>query len=197
MVVVLMLVLGLVWPLPVTFAQVGQGATMTVLKGQVAVVHEDGSAEQPAPSGTLVKAGDEIRTLSPGGALITFFSGIEIELGDATVILVGEVAQNGARVNVSISQVFGTTVSRIESFADPLSAYRIENGGAVAVIRGSTLAMRGPEDTPNGTFAAAVCIDCGPEITWKRSIRTRSKSTTTRRTPLRRPEIQPGWLAPS
>jgi hypothetical protein len=29
-----------------------QGATMTVLRGQVAVIHPDGSAIQPAPSGT-------------------------------------------------------------------------------------------------------------------------------------------------
>ena len=44
-------------------AQVQDGATMTVLRGQVAVVRPDGSAVQPAPSGTVVRPGDEIRTL--------------------------------------------------------------------------------------------------------------------------------------
>ena len=69
-------------------------------------------------------------------------------------------AQSRSDVSVATPEpwLFGTTVSRIESFTDPLSAYRIENGGAVAVIRGSTLAMRGPEDTPlptTSTKAAA------------------------------------------
>jgi hypothetical protein len=40
------------------FAQSEDGATMTVLRGQVAVVRGDGSAVQPAPSGTIVHAGD-------------------------------------------------------------------------------------------------------------------------------------------
>jgi hypothetical protein len=50
------------------FSQVQDNATMTVLRGQVAVVSPDGSAVQPAPSGTTVAAGDEIRTLAGAGA---------------------------------------------------------------------------------------------------------------------------------
>src|SRR5919206_3863701 len=72
-------------------AQIDEGATMTVLRGQVAVVHPDGSAIQPAPSGTVVHAGDEIRTLGNTGALITFFSGTEIELDQNTVIAIDQV----------------------------------------------------------------------------------------------------------
>src|SRR5688572_33329212 len=69
-------------------AQPIQGATLTVLRGQVAVVRPDGSAVQPAPSGTSVMPGDDIRTLTQSGALITFFVGTEIELGEATVLRV-------------------------------------------------------------------------------------------------------------
>lgn len=159
---VLALVMTSLVPRGAALAQPQQGATMTVLRGQVALIHEDGSAIQPAPSGTTVTIGDEIRTLSPGGALITFFNGIEIELGPETNIQIGGIYTEGNRVNVSISQLVGTTVSRIESFTDPKSSYRIESGGAVAMIRGSTIAMRGPENTPTGNFAAAVCFDCGP-----------------------------------
>jgi len=80
MVVGVLLALQLAVAIPAA-AQVGQGATMTVLQGSVAVIRTNGSAVQPAPSGTEVFPGDEIRTLNQSGALITFFAGTEIELG--------------------------------------------------------------------------------------------------------------------
>ena len=142
--------------------QVREGATMTVLRGEVAVIRPDGTATQPAPSGTTVFPGDEIRTLSPGGALITFFGGTEIEMGPATILIVNRVSQDGARIEVSLKQVFGATISRVQALTDPASSYRIEVGGAVALVRGSTLAVRGPETTPSGVFASVACQDCGP-----------------------------------
>ena len=63
----LLLVLAATGGPSTTRAQVQQGATLTVLRGQVAVVRPDGSAVQPAPSGTVVAAGDEIRTLTAPG----------------------------------------------------------------------------------------------------------------------------------
>lgn len=48
--VLLALLAALVLPALPGTAQVGQGATMTVLRGQVAVLRPDGSAVQPAPS---------------------------------------------------------------------------------------------------------------------------------------------------
>ena len=114
-------------------AQVREGATMTVLRGQVAIIRPDGSATQPAPSGTVVTAGDEIRTLTATGALITFFAGTEIELGPDTILVVDRVTQQGARVEVSLKQVLGATISRVQSLGDEASAYRGEAGGAVAV----------------------------------------------------------------
>jgi hypothetical protein len=123
-------------PVQSASAQVEDGATMTVLRGQVAVVRPDGTARQPAPSGILVYAGDEIRTLSAAGALITFFVGTELELGDDTVIRVEAASRDGERIEVSLTQVLGQTVSRVETFAHPGSSYRVEAGGAVALVRG-------------------------------------------------------------
>jgi hypothetical protein len=117
-------------------AQVEDGATMTVLRGQVAVVRPDGTVRQPAPSGILVYAGDEIRTLSTAGALITFFVGTELELAEETVIRVEAASRDGERIEVSLTQVLGQTVSRVETFAHPGSSYRVEAGGAVALVRG-------------------------------------------------------------
>src|SRR5215216_517476 len=144
------------------FSQVQEGATMTVLRGQVAVVHPDGSAVQPAPSGMDVRTGDEIRTLSKAGALITFFAGTEIELGEGTILVVEAVTRAGDRVNVSLKQVAGVTLNRVQSLAAG-SSYQIDAGGAVAVVRGTTFALAGPTATSQGNVVALACLeDCGP-----------------------------------
>jgi hypothetical protein len=118
-------------------AQPRDGATMTVLAGQVAVIHSDGSAIQPAPSGTTVYPNDEIRTLDSSVALITFFSGTEIELGEDTVLVVERVSRDGERVDISLRQVFGIAINRVSALAETGSSYRIQAGGAVAVVRGT------------------------------------------------------------
>ena len=117
-------------------AQVADGATLTVLRGEIAVVRPDGSATQPAPSGTTVYAGDELRTLTRSGALITFFVGTEIELGEETILVVERVGRQGERIDIALKQVAGAALSRVQSFTDPGSSYRIEAGGTVALVRG-------------------------------------------------------------
>jgi hypothetical protein len=108
----LLLVLTAAGPVP-ALAQPQQGATMTVLRGQVAVLHGDGSAEQPAPSGATVRAGDEIRTLTQSGALITFFVGTEIEMGEGTSLVVDRISRDGGRVDISLTQVLGASLHRV------------------------------------------------------------------------------------
>jgi hypothetical protein len=148
-------------------AQVDDGATLTVLRGQVAVIHADGSAVQPAASGTIVKAGDEIRTLTKTGALITFFAGTEIEMGEDTILTVERVSKQGATVDISLKQVLGVTLNRVQSLTDPNSSYRIDAGGATAVVRGTTFALIGPVPTSQGNIVALVCLDdCSPATTF-------------------------------
>jgi hypothetical protein len=148
-------------PLPAS-AQVQDGATMTVLRGQVAVVRADGSAMQPAPSGTVVRAGDEIRTLSQSGAVITFFIGTEIELGEETTLAVEQVARDGGRIDVALRQVFGVSLHRVQALADPASSYRVEVGGAVAVVRGTDFLLYGPTDE---NVVGMVCLEDCPQQT--------------------------------
>jgi hypothetical protein len=142
----LILFITLVRPDQFSAAQAPQGATMTVISGQVAVVRPDGSAMQPAPSGTTVFPGDEIRTLTASGALITFFIGTEIEMGADTALVVERVSRQGDQVDVSLKQALGISVSRIQTFTDPNSAYRIGAGGAVALVRGTEIGVYGPQD---------------------------------------------------
>ena len=127
----------------------------------MAIIRPDGSAVQPAPSGTIVRTGDEIRTLSATGALITFFVGTEIELGAETILVVDRISRQGERVDVSLKQVFGATLNRVQALTDPASAYRIEAGGAVAVVRGTTFSLLGPFPTARGNVVVLVCLeDC-------------------------------------
>jgi hypothetical protein len=142
-------------PLPAV-AQVQDGATMTVLRGQVAVVRGDGSATQPAPSGTIVQTGDEIRTLPRSGATITFFAGTEIELGEQTTLAIEHASSDGDRVDISLRQVFGVSLHRVHSLADSGSSYRVEVGGAVAVVRGTEFLIYGPTDE---NIVGMVCLD--------------------------------------
>ena len=160
---ILVLTLSLLPPTPAS-SQVQDGATMTVLRGQVAVIRPDGSAIQPAPSGTVVRAGDEIRTLSGTGALITFFAGTEIELGSDTILVVDRVTRQGERIDVSLRQVLGSSINRVQTFSDLGSAYRIEAGGAVALVRGTELLIFGP--TPEGLVFIVCLSDCGPSTTF-------------------------------
>ena len=153
--------------LPVALVRAQQGATMTVLRGQVAIIRPDGSAVQPAPSGTVVNAGDEIRTLSRTGALITFFTGTEIELGEETILVVEQVSRQGDRIDVSLRQVLGATVNRVQTVTGSGSTYRVDAGGAVALVRGTTFAVIGPVTTGAGNLVVIVCLeDCAPTSTF-------------------------------
>src|SRR5919107_174133 len=138
---VLILALALLLPPYTASAQIQQGATLTILRGQVAIIRANGTAVQPAPNGSTVDAGDEIRTISKSGALITFFSGTEIEMGEDTILVVQQVSRQGDKIDVSLKQVLGATVNRVQSVTGSGSTYQIEAGGAVALVRGTTFAM--------------------------------------------------------
>jgi hypothetical protein len=145
-------------------AQVQEGATMTVLRGAVAVLRPDGAAVQPAPSGTVVRPGDEIRTLSHSGALITFFLGTEIELGEETILVVERVSRDGERVDVALRHVLGASLHRVQTLSDPGSAYRVDVGGAVALVRGTEFLVYGPTD--EGVVGIVCLADCDARTTF-------------------------------
>ena len=137
-------------------AQITDGATMTVLHGQVAIVRADGSALQPAPSGTIVRASDEIRTLAGAGAVLTFFSGTEIEIGEETTLVIERVSLDGDRIDISLRQVFGASLHRVHALTDAGSSYRVNGGGAVALVRGTTFVVYGPTEEH---VVGIVCLD--------------------------------------
>lgn len=161
------LALGILLTIAVTLppgtvaAQVQQGATLTILRGQVAIIRANGTAIQPAPSGSNVDVGDEIRTITRSGALVTFFSGTEIEMGEDTILVVEQLSRQGDKIDVSLRQVLGATVNRVQTLAATGSTYEIQAGGAVALVRGTTFAMVGPVTTSSGNVVTIACReDC-------------------------------------
>ena len=145
-------------------AQDQDGATMTVLRGQVAVVAASGQSVQPARSGTVVRAGDEVRTLPDSGAAVTFFSGTEIELGERTTLVVERISRTGGQIDISLRQVFGVTLHRVKSLPSPGSAYRVDVGGAVALVRGTEFVLYGPTD--ENVVGIACLDDCDARTTF-------------------------------
>jgi len=154
--------LGMI-PTPVS-AQVEDNATMTVIRGQVAVLRGGEGALQPAPSGTVVRGGDEIRTLTQSGALITFFAGTEIELGDQTSLAIDHISRDGSRIDISLTQVFGASLHRVQSLADPGSSYRVDVGGTAALVRGTSFLVYGQTDEQ--VVGIACLQDCTAQTTF-------------------------------
>jgi hypothetical protein len=138
-------------------AQVPQGATLTVVSGQTALVRANGLASQPVASGSALGVGDRIATLGGSTALVTFFEGSEIELGEDTTIILREMRSTGNEVHLTVEDVLGDTVSRVKAFVNPNSVYTVQNPGGhvVAVIRGST--VRFVQYETGGTLVIADC----------------------------------------
>lgn len=136
-------------------AQTAGRATLTVLRGSAAVLRADGTAISPATSGLVIGVGDQVSSLARSQALITFFDGTELELGSDTTLIVQEMATQGRRTTITVRSVFGTTLHRVVTLADPGSTYRVEAGGSVAIVRGTTFAHYHDPGTGDVTVAVS------------------------------------------
>jgi hypothetical protein len=130
-------------------AQVQPGATLTAITGTLAVVFGNGSAVQPAPSGTVVRTDDRVATLANSEGLLTFFEGSELQLTQNTTILVRELRISGSEVHITVEDVLGTATGRLASFVNPSSSLSLQSPGGrvIAIIRGSfaRLTVFGPD----------------------------------------------------
>jgi hypothetical protein len=77
------------------------------------------------------------------------------------------VSRQGDKIDVSLKQVLGATINRVQTVTGSGSTYQIEAGGAVALVRGTTFAMVGPVTTPVGNIVTIACLaDCTPTSTF-------------------------------
>jgi hypothetical protein len=139
--------------------QISFGATLTVLRGTVSVVHGDGTAVSPAVSGLKLDAGDRVATVGRATALVTFFDGSEVELGSDTTIAIQETSSNGNLVTIIIQAVLGTAVHHVATFANPASTYTVISNGTEMLVKG-TIVGHGVDD--DGNVTAYLIESSGP-----------------------------------
>jgi hypothetical protein len=149
----------LVLPSPEVFSQVGPGASLTVVRGSVSVTRPDGTAIYPAGTGLTLAIGDVVGTLERTRAIVTFFSGSEIELGSNTTIVIRRLDRDLLdSANVTVEHLSGMTVIRVNS-GQPV---RVLAGDTIALIR-SGEAGHGVD--PNTNNITVVCVDGGNKCT--------------------------------
>jgi hypothetical protein len=140
---VLALLVGILAQSGLALGQIGQGATLTVIRGAVSVVRTDGTSVSPAATGLLLGVGDKVATVGRSAALVTFFDGSEVELGADTAIAIHEIQANSAgQITIFIENLLGSTVHHIVTFIAAGSTYRILAGGTVTEVHGTTLGHR-------------------------------------------------------
>src|SRR6266536_1130213 len=148
------LLLAAVVPSSLVLCQVGPGASLTVIRGSVAVSRPDGTAIFPAGTGLTLAVGDVVGTIERTRAIVTFFSGSEIELGSNTTIVIRRLDRDlldDARVTVE--NLTGLSVIRVPAGAPTESAIRVINGDTVAVIRSGEVGHGVDPDSNNVTVA--------------------------------------------
>jgi hypothetical protein len=112
-------------------------ATLTVTEPSVTVIPGASGAAHAGVSGETVGAGDRILTANPGGAVITFADGSEVELAPGTEVRLDAVGQTaGGGSLVAIAQASGTTVSRVTDLGAN-GSYQLETPNATAFVRGT------------------------------------------------------------
>jgi hypothetical protein len=101
--------------------------------------------------------GDRIATVGRAAALVTFFEGSELELGEDATIILREIRASGSEVHVTVEDVLGSTVNRVQAFVNPNSVYKVQTpqGQVVALIRGSV--VRFVRFESGGTLVNADC----------------------------------------
>jgi ferric-dicitrate binding protein FerR (iron transport regulator) len=116
-----------------------QYCTITGISGTVTVLLEDSIAWTEAEINTQLRAGDRIRTTDNSSAIITFFEGSVIELESNTEVGITElIIEVGPKsTTISLEQVIGTTINRVQKLVDTASSYEIETPSAVAAVRGT------------------------------------------------------------
>jgi hypothetical protein len=154
-----------VFPSASALSQVGPGASLTVLRGSVAVSRPDGTAIYPAGTGLTLAVGDTVGTLDRTRALVTFFTGSEVELGSNTTIVIRRLDRDLLdEARVTLENVSGLTVIRVPPGGPPEGAVRIVSSDTVAEVR-SGEAGHGVDPTTNNVTVA--CVDgtyrCGPD----------------------------------
>ena len=154
--VILVTLLPTIFHAPSVLSQVRPGASLTVVQGSVAVTQSDGTKVYPAGTGLTLDIGDIVGTLERTRAIVTFFSGSEVELGSNTTIVIRRLDRDLLdQANVTVENLSGATLIRVPTDAGPNPGVRVLGNNTVAVIRYGEVG-HGIDPTTNNVTVACV-----------------------------------------
>ena len=135
---------GGVTPTPTTAltptpGNIASPSTISSPSGEVLVQKSGSTTWVAATAGMELKAGDRLKTGSDGAVLLLFFEGSTMEVKADTEILINKLslAAGTGTTTISLQQVVGNTVNRVQKLVDSESKYEVETPAASAVVRGT------------------------------------------------------------
>ena len=112
-------------------------ASLEPVQGLVQIQTPDGTWDTVTDT-ILVGEGDRIRTSGDGVAYLTFFDGIESEIGPSTLVVVSTlVLPEDGSLDITMDVLVGSTLTNIEVALDAADRFEIHTPGATAVVRGT------------------------------------------------------------
>ncbi|MBX5491150.1 MAG: FecR domain-containing protein [Chloroflexi bacterium] len=146
------------------------GATLTIISGQVAVQLPGAARFGPARDGHALPVGAVVRTGSDGRATLTFFDGTTATLDPDTEVVVARVepatgTSDGLLMTLQLSA--GRVWAQVASLFDRGSTFEVQAAGASAVAREGTFGYRLAADGTLACWAIA-----GTDLTVRRGADT-------------------------
>jgi plastocyanin len=135
-------------------------AQLGTVSGTVAVTFANGSALQPAGSGTTLSPGDRISTVGKGAATIELPSVGRIELASDTTVILRDLKTDGGATRVTVELVQGMIVNQLAPAGDVRLDFRAVDPNGQAVAHATDGASFGMGRDENGNVTVA-CVSCG------------------------------------
>jgi hypothetical protein len=128
-----------------TFAAKQQKATLTGVKGKVAVQAKGTSTWKTATNNMDVNAGDMVRTSSGSSAIIKFSDGSMVKQGPMASMTIGALDGTAGNAKTKLDVDSGKTWARVRKVGAD-SSFDVETPTAVAGVRGTFFSSEAEED---------------------------------------------------
>ena len=128
-----------------TFAAKNQKATLTAVKGKVAVQMKGESTWKAATNNMQVNSGDTVRTSSGSSVIIKFTDGSMVKQGPMASMTIGALDGTAGNAKTKLDVDSGKTWARVRKLGSE-SSFDVETPTAVAGVRGTFFSSEAEED---------------------------------------------------
>lgn len=136
---VLVIVISGVW---VSGPSVARTATLRDMVGQVQVADRSGADWKTVADGTLLSAGQQVRTLDGSSATLQFFDGTRTALSANTGLVLSEVAGGWrTELQVKLMQQYGLTSHEVVSLVGEKSHFVVDTPAGSAAVHGTAFSV--------------------------------------------------------